>query len=233
MNSLLRTTLALLLPVLIGACAQTQVVTLYEGDGRDEEEIAVVELASHLEIFSINDEEMEIDSPMFGTGERELHLEPGRYRILAFYRELREERTGGHRTLMSDAVEFPVKAQAGERYRLDYERPGNMREAEALAENFRGWVEHVGSGERTDTGKRVELQRGMLASSRPSARDRSVAPEPEAVAPDRDTEEEVAEAETTGDTEGDDDEYLDLLKAYWSQATEEERRRFLRWISEP
>ena len=222
--------LALSALMLLSACASTHVIPLYEGEERDQDQIAIVELAPRLEIFSINDQEVEVDAPMFASGEREIHLEPGNYRILAFYRQLWEEPTGGHRTLISDAAEFPLRAEAGERYRLAFDQPGRLREAEELADNFHGWVEHLGTGERIDTEGRVALQRGVLASSRPSARGQAITPETETVAPQED-EEEVAKEEST--EEQDEAGYLDLLKAYWSQATDEERRKFLRWISEP
>lgn len=220
--------------VVLSGCSQTQVIPLYEGEVRDEDQLLVLKVPPRVEIFSINGQEVELDAPLFASGDRVLHLEPGGYGILAFYRELWEERTGGHRTLLSDGALFPLEGEAGERYRLEYERPGNIREAEALAEDFHGWIENLETGERiASEPETVPLQRGTLASSRPSVRDTRIRPaQTVAAAPAEPEAKPDAETPEKNIPEEEDAEYLDLLKAYWSQATEEERRKFLRWISE-
>ncbi len=230
-NPLFLITLPLLL--FVSACSQTQVIPLYEGAAREDDQLLVLKVPPRLEILSINGQEVELDAPLFGSGDRVLHLEPGGYRILAFYRELWEERTGGHRTLLSDGITFALEGDAGERYRLEYDRPGNIREAEALAADFHGWIENLDTGERIAAEpETVPLQRGVLASSRPDVRETRIRPAQTVAAAPVDTSTTARTQAEDKDAPEEEKQYLDLLKAYWSQATEEERREFLRWISE-
>ncbi len=97
-------------------------------------------------------------------------------------------------------------AQAGETYRFDFTKPESRREAEALRENFAGAIVN-GAGEEV---AQFELWDGE-----------STGPTRTPVSGDRrDT------AETTdGDT-------LGQLKALWRDASEDEKRTFLRWAFE-
>ncbi|MCG2581532.1 MAG: DUF2057 domain-containing protein [Marinobacter sp.] len=97
-------------------------------------------------------------------------------------------------------------AQAGETYSFEFDRPESRREAEALRKNFSGTIVN-GTGEEVAS---FELWDGKaLGRARtPVSGDKH---------------------EMTGATDGD---TLGQLKALWQDASEEEKRTFLRWAFE-
>lgn len=97
-------------------------------------------------------------------------------------------------------------AQAGETYSFEFDKPESRREAEALRENFSGTIVN-GGGEEV---ARFELWDG-----------KTLGPARTPVSGDK-REMTVA---TDGDT-------LEQLKALWQDASEEEKRTFLRWAFE-
>ncbi|MEQ9544439.1 MAG: DUF2057 family protein [Marinobacter sp.] len=97
-------------------------------------------------------------------------------------------------------------AQAGETYHFDFTKPESRREAEALREDFAGAIVNEAGEEVAQfelwDGESTTLARTPVSSD----------------------SQEVAET-TDGDT-------LGQLKALWQDASEEEKRTFLRWAFE-
>ncbi|WP_297797872.1 DUF2057 family protein [uncultured Marinobacter sp.] len=97
-------------------------------------------------------------------------------------------------------------AQAGETYHFDFTKPESRREAEALREDFAGAIVNEAGEEVAQFelwgGESTNLARTPVSSD----------------------SHEVAET-TNGDT-------LGQLKALWQDASEEEKRTFLRWAFE-
>lgn len=205
------------------------VIQLYEGSPRRDSDIAVIVAPEEIEIASVNGVAVEGASGMHTRGEKTLQLAPGRYELLAFYREL-WQLGDQHDVLRSDPAMFVVDARAGGRYRLDFSRPQDYEEARRLAERFTGWVEDIANGERTpsqDSG--VGFRKGLLAAmtfddtlvpvARRDARGQTVVP--------------MAPAEpVAGDGATAVREWLPLMKAWWTEASAEERREFLHWLAE-
>lgn len=212
---------------LLAACQSTAVLQLYEGPELPDSAVLTVHVPEQLKVLAINGQPIERGYSLFSTG-REIKLRPGEYRIEAYYRELWDNNVDSHYTFQSEPVTFTVKGQAGERYRLTYEIPANADESERLAANFSGWAENVLTGERCETTasrlSRPSLFSSLTGSSTNSAR-AAVAP----VAPAAPAAPLPSKADNKSSS---DISYLDMLKAYWSQASSEERREFLRWIAE-
>lgn len=206
--------LVMLAIALLGACSTKQPVRLYDGPERAISDVAVLRMPVQLDIVTINDRQVQGVNAMFSMQDKELHLEPGRYRIVAHYKDVWDRSTGSHEVVQSDPVQFNLDAHAGQLYRLDYTQPQSLEEAKEMARDFEGWVEHVASGERTATTATGQAIRGVSGVT--------------TIAPDK-LQPEPSTASTPDHEPGD---YIDLLKAHWSQATAEERREFLRWVSE-
>ena len=138
--------------------------------------------------------------------------------------------------MKSDPALFVVDGEAGEFYRLGFERPQNVTQARALEEDFSGWVENMNSGEKTPSqASGLVLNRGFLApitgtevETKGSTAVQPKAKAAEAVAPAP----AAPAASSQGGGSGGQASYLDTLKAQWNQATQEERRQFLQWISQ-
>lgn len=221
----MRRLIPVLLALLLGACSHSPVMRLYEGDPRPETDVTVVRVPEQLQVVTINDRRIKGLNTLFSVGHKDLHLEPGRYRIEAYYKELWKMEGDSHTILESHPVTFEVNGEPGEFYRLDYPEPDNLEEARELKDNFTGWAVNTSTGEKipTEAGKTgggAGLFGSVSGLVDPPARETAN------VGPENST------SEAKGDNPTSDDDYLDLLKAHWSQATPEERRAFLKWVGE-
>ncbi len=221
---------------LLTACSRSPVVQLYEGAKQPDSQVLTIRVPSDLEVFTINGSEVDGVNTFFNTDHKDLKVTPGRYEILAYYKRLWDLDADSHEVMKSDPALFVVDGKAGEFYRLDFERPQNVTQARALEEDFSGWVENMNSGEKTPSqASGLVLNRGFLApitgaevetkganAVQPKAAE-AVTPAP--AAPKAGSSESGASASGQAS-------YLDTLKAQWNQATQEERRQFLQWISQ-
>ncbi len=242
--------LHLVLILTLSACAQNPVRKLYEGEERSASEIAVVRVPIELEIMRINGERIEGLNTLFSPQHKDLHLRPGEYRILAYYKDLWELSGDGHDVVKTDPALFVVNAKAGNRYKLGFEEPQNLEEARALENKFSGHVLNTDTGQKTPTqASGLAFKSGIagglgeMAGMEPVAETGETENQSAAstVAPmakpasDTDTENAAGSAEDSphGSMEPTpEQDYLNMLKVYWSEATTEERRDFLKWISE-
>ncbi|MCH8541926.1 MAG: DUF2057 domain-containing protein [Alcanivorax sp.] len=201
------------------ACASSPVVQLYDGPERAESDITRVRVPETLEILNINGQRPAGVNTLFSSGYKDLHLAPGEYQIVAFYKEIWEpDTTSSHVVVRSEPVVFDIAGQPGSFFRLGYDTPSNLPDARELARNFSGWSEHVASSERRPTRPSGMTRPGLIGGLTTGAT------EP--------TAETVAPAASSSSSQADDVESLDMLKAWWSQASAEERRAFLRWVAE-
>lgn len=215
---------------LLAACQSDSVLRLYEGPELPDSALLTVRAPEQLELLAINGQHLSQGSTLFSSGQ-ELKLTPGEYRIEAYYKELWTTNVDSHYTYRSDPVTFTVDGEAGEIYRLAYEAPANAAEAERLAEDFSGWSENIATGERRAT-TGSNLQRPTLLGTLTSG---SATPSPApatAIAPAGSSTPPRASVTESDHESGAESGYLDMLKAYWSQANSDERRAFLRWIAE-
>lgn len=239
--------------VVLSACAQNSVRKLYEGEDRPESEIAVLRVPVELEVMRINGRRIEGLNLLFSPGKKDLHLAPGEYRVLAYYKKLWEMSGDGHDVVKSDPALFVVNAEAGHTYELGFQQPQSLEEARQLEDNFTGYVLDTTTGETTPArASHLVFQSGIAGSlgelagmemvktsGEPAGDEPSSTVAPLARSDDNDEKEQNRKTGQDSSTETDepagdqeDTDYLSMLKAYWSQATKDERRDFLKWISE-
>lgn len=209
---------------LLAACQSSAVVHLYDGPQLQDSAVVTVQVPEQLEVLAINGRAMERGYSLFSPI-LELKLAPGEYRIEAYYKELWETSADSHDVYRSEPVTFVVNGQAGERYQLSYRAPANADEVKRLAANFSGWSENLSTGERRATTESGLSRPSVLSSLTGRSNSTAVA-----AAPPADTV--LTTAAPAPVVSSSDTSYLDILKAYWSQANGEERREFLRWIGE-
>ncbi len=239
MRSVLR--LLVLSSLALGACAAQAPVRL-AGATQDAGELATISLPEQLEVAQINGVAVAGASGMGSKGDKALELAPGRYELLVFYREL-WGRGDNHDVLRSNPARFTIDAAAGQRYRIDYERPGTFAEAEALARSFSGWATDEATGQRSASeASGMEFRAGLLAQIQG---DRTLVPAVtredgrQVVAPLVPTAASVAptpavsSAATTAEPAKimTPDDQLLLVKGWWNQASPDQRRAFLNWIA--
>lgn len=213
-----------LLSLLVTACSTSPVVKLYDGADRPAGELLTVRVPVELEILSINDRRIEGASTLFAYGHRDLQLLPGQYRIVAYYKNLFQLNADQHEIIKSDPALFTVNGNAGEVVALAFEKPADVDAAREMAKHFDGWTENLSSGERiASTPSGLILNQGFigLASTPAAAETASTA----SVAPEQPAASSSTESSVTTDV-------LDALKTHWQQASPEERREFLLWMSQ-
>lgn len=216
----------------LSACARSPVVQLYDGPAKSDSQVLTVRVPSEIEVFTINGKEVDGVNTFFATDFKELKFTPGRYEILAYYKELWQLDADNHEIVKTNPANFIVDGKAGEKWQLDYDKPANVEEARALEDTFTGWTVNTATGEKVAaTESNLILKRGFLApitgeevstaASQNIAPQQSATPAPAATAS---ASPQAAPAPAAS--------YLDTLKAQWKQATPEERREFLQWIAE-
>lgn len=222
--------------LLLAACASNPAVQLYPGAQRPASQVLTVRVPSPLVIYTINGKKVDGISTFFSTGHKDLKLTPGRYDIIAYYKEMWDLSPDEHTTLTSDPVTFVVDGKAGETYQLGYAHPKDVYQARSLMAHFSGWTENLGNGDKTPThDSGLVLQRGILAAITgaqvQTASDDGVTPRPEKTVAPQGASSNASKSGNAATTVAP-GSYLDTLKAQWSQATEAERRAFLQWISD-
>ncbi|MCK0153728.1 DUF2057 domain-containing protein [Alcanivorax sp. S6407] len=222
----LRLTAVTLFALFLSACARSPVVQLYEGPAQSDNKVVTVRVPSQLEVFTINGKEVDGVNTFFATDFKDLKLTPGRYEILAYYKELWQLDADNHEIVKTNPANFIVDGKPGEMWVLGYEQPADVEAARAMEESFSGWSENAVSGEKVAAEQsQLILKRGFLA---PVTGEELATPTSNTVAPQA----AAAPAATPAETATPAASYLDTLKAQWNQATPEERREFLQWIAE-
>lgn len=243
---------------LLGACA-SPTLKLYEGAPRAATEIAEVRVPEQIEIAGINGKTLKNLGGAWSQGNKRLQLAPGRYEILAYYREI-WELGNQHDVLRSNPVLFVVEAHAGMHYRLDYARPARYSAAQHLALQFSGWVEDANGVRTPSRASGLKFRDGLLAQL--GSRDdlvtdaeatgpagvQTIAPQvavtesalttttsvttaPPRAAVSAPVGANASSPETAPPGSVPDREWLSLMQGFWQQANSEERRAFLRWLA--
>jgi uncharacterized protein YccT (UPF0319 family) len=213
----------------LAACARSPVVQLYDGPAKADSQVLTVKVPSEIEVFTINGKELEGVNTFFATGFKELKLAPGRYEILAYYKELWQLDVDNHEIVKTNPANFIIDGKAGDQWQLGFDKPQNVEEARAMEDSFSGWASNTETGEKVAAKESdLILNRGFLApitgEEVTTATSNSIAPQNAAGANAAHAQKSTSVAPGAS--------YLDTLKAQWKQATQQERREFLQWISE-
>ncbi len=138
--------------VLLSACAQQAPVKLYSGPEVPMSQVVVVQVPDTLEILDINGQPAPDANRMTGNDLRELQLEPGEYRINAYF-ENGYDIGGGlsHEIIRTRSATFSIDGQSGDIWLLDFVAPANLQEAQAMEENFSGAAVNTRTGQRVAT----------------------------------------------------------------------------------
>jgi len=138
--------------VLLSACAQQAPVKLYSGPEQPSSQVVVVQVPDTLEILDINGQPAPDANRMAGNDLRELQLQPGGYRINAYF-ENGYDIGGGlsHEIVRTRSATFTIDGQAGDVWLLDFAEPDNLQEAQAMEESFAGAAVNTRTGQRVAT----------------------------------------------------------------------------------
>lgn len=218
---------------LLAACAQQSHVQLYSGGPLPESQVMTLVVPSELEIQSINGKPYSAANSMFGSSDKQLHLQPGAYQINVFYKNGFDINGGmSHEVVRGRTAIFTLDGQAGETWRLDFERPQNLADAKAFETAFPAWAVNSRTGERKEAqagGRNSTLFNAMLLNS-------EVAAEPSVVAP-LDAQAAGSQVPLRPTPAGavslpHSDATLTTLQQMWNLLTPQSRTAFLEWAQQ-
>ena len=206
--------LAILGLVLTAGCSSSPSrVQTWDGTIENPDEVAVVSAQGPVNVREVNGQP--ISEFLIADLAVDYELLPGENEIVFTYKTIwsKAERVEDGESKVH-VVETPrqvvtINASAGETYQFEIEKPGTRQQAEALVNNF--VVDLVNS-----SGQVVATSSPWVASDSRKAVARAPVP---------DSREDDASADPAGST-------LDQLRSLWGEASEEEKREFLRWAFE-
>lgn len=231
---------------LLAACAQQSHVQLYAGPALPANQVVTLFVPSELEVQGINGQQVP-DANAFGTGDRELHLQPGAYQVSAYYKKGFDIDGGiSHEIVRGRTAVFNFDGQAGELWRLEFAQPENLQQAREFEKKFDAWAVNTRTGERlaSQAGQRNNsLINALLGGTNNSSDDGStVAPLNAAAASTPVTPAAAAPAPraaiavpsptpspTAGETLPHNDATLTTLQQLWNLLSPESREAFLEW----
>lgn len=232
----MRSLFVIALSCLMVACAQQSHVQLYPGPALPEQQVLSVIVPNELEVQSINGQRVTAANAMFGTDDKTLHLQPGEYRINAFYKKGFDIDGGmSHEVVRGRTGVFSIDGRAGELWKLEFDKPGNLQQARLLETEFKAWALNTSTGERhaAAAGQRnTSLVNNLLGTGQADDNQSVVAPLGTAAAPGTAMHSNTVAPLPTAvaaETLPHNDATLTTLKQLWHLMSPESRAAFLDW----
>lgn len=206
---------AIAVVILAGCSSNMSNIKTWQGDDVDVSETAVLKAPGEIQVQQVNGRTL--TNFLMDDLALDYELLPGENQVVFTYKTIWAKsgvvRNGESKVHVIETAPqaVTIDAQPGETYRFSFEPPASRSEAEIFASEFAADIVNT-SGE-------------AVASAGPwdgsSAEPSRVARAP------------VGSGSSAAESEsGDDSDTLAELKALWSEASEEERRSFLRWAFE-
>jgi uncharacterized protein YccT (UPF0319 family) len=202
---------ALMASVTLAGCASSVArIDTWEGEPPEAGEAAVLKAPGEITVVQVNGQEMTnflMDDLALDYG-----LLPGANEVVFTYKTIWakagvvDNGESKVHTVESGLQRVSFEAQAGQVYRFDFEEPTSRKQAEAMMEDFSADI--------------VNNDGQVVASSGEWDGKRSVVRTP------------VPSGDASRAAAGDSGTTLEQLKALWGNASEEEKRDFLRWAFE-
>lgn len=202
---------ALMMSVLLVGCASSATrINTWEGSPQGAGDPAILTAPGPVQVMSVNGKTM--TTYLIGDLQLDYGLLPGENEVVFTYKTIWARADGSKggesrvQTVESKPQVARFTAEAGANYRFAFDEPSNRREAETMMDSFSA---------------DIVTADGQVVASSTEWDGNSALAAPRAPA---------SGATTSGAERGDDT--LGQLKAIWAEATEEEKRTFLRWAFE-
>lgn len=211
-------TVAFVAMVLLAGCSSTMSnVKTWEGGAMDSSQTAILKSPGEIRVQQVNG--LKLSNFLMDDLALDYELLPGENQVVFTYKTIWAKsgvvRNGESKVHVVETApqSMVINAQAGETYRFSFEAPATKDEAEVFANNFTvDIVDAAGNVVAT-----ASAWDGQNVNARSAAR-----------APVGSGGDDASATDASADPVG----TLDELKLLWGQASEEERRAFLRWAFE-
>lgn len=208
---------------LLSACAQSGPVQLYSGSSQPVTQLVTLDVPPALEILHINGQPVPAANRMTGNQPRQLQLQPGKYRVSAYYKNIFDIDGGlSHEVVRSNSAVFSINGKAGDAWTLGFAAPQTLEDARNQRLSFTGWAENSGTGERVA---------GEVATEQASVLNLLAGDGP-AQSPRNTVEPLATPALPTTATLPNDNATLTTLQHLWLMLDEQGRTSFLRWAAD-
>ncbi|HDZ57110.1 MAG TPA: DUF2057 domain-containing protein [Pseudomonas xinjiangensis] len=234
----MRIIVSIALACLLSACAQQSQVQLYPGAELPANQVLTVQVPAALEIADLNGQEVPSANFLFSGDKRILKLEPGEYRLNAFYKNVYDIGGGiSSEVVRTRSAIFIIDGNAGETWRLGYPAPENLEQARELKETFNGWSENLATGERvaSQAGQQPQSSLNQLlgnSAAETSSAATTVAPLESSQAAPVAAPLPALAASTSKAALPHNDATLATLQQLWQMLTPESREAFLEWVQQ-
>lgn len=236
----MRKIVSIALACLLSACASQQPVQLYPGAELPSGQLLTVQVPAALEIVDLNGQAVPT-GPLLNGDMRVLELQPGQYRLNAFYKNVFDIGGGiSSEVVRSRSAIFSIDGKAGDTWRLGYPAPANLEEARQLRATFSGWSENLATGERVSSKAGTKpksalnqmLGSGALAPAAAATVAPLNAPLATPAAPVQVPTTVSASSAAGKGTLAHNDATLVTLQQLWQMLTPESRQAFLEWTAQ-
>tara|TARA_R110000751_G_scaffold94534_5_gene184454 strand:- start:3028 stop:3852 length:825 start_codon:yes stop_codon:yes gene_type:complete len=230
--------------LLLSACAQQAPVKLYSGSEQPASQLVVVEMPNTLEVLDINGQPAPAANRMVGNNLRELELQPGEYRINAYFENGYDVGGGlSHEVVRTRSATFSINGQAGDVWRLEFPEPSNLKDAQAMEDSFAGAAVNTRTGQRVATvpgPAYVSLLGQMLGTGSAVAATSGDAIAPLGTQPQAASQSAAvvaapvvvpSQAAAPQQTLPANDATLSTLKQFWLMLSPQSRQEFLDWTA--
>lgn len=228
----MRSLFVIALSCLLAACAQQSHVQLYPGSAQPEQKVLTVIVPYEMEVQSINGESVPAANALFGAQDKTLHLQPGQYRINAFYKNIFDVDGGlSHEVVRGRTAVYNISGKAGDVWTLEFDKPANLGEAELFKEEFKSWAVNTATGERVaaERGQRNASLLNSLMAAGGIDDARTVSPLASTNAAPAQTPFTPQASDVAAETLPHNDATLTTLKQLWHLMSPDSRAAFLEW----
>lgn len=197
--------------LMVGCSSSATRIQTWEGSVENADQAAVLSAPSSIKVQSVNGQRM--GNFLIEDLALDYELLPGKHKVVFTYKTIWaksgvvENGESKVHVVETGPQEIVIDAKSGETYKFDISKPESRAAAEAYAENF--------------TVELVNASGSTVAQSSPWEPNKRVARSP---VPDTQSDAENSDAASQST--------MGQLKALWGEATEEEKREFLRWAFE-
>ncbi|HBT57468.1 DUF2057 family protein [Halopseudomonas aestusnigri] len=237
----MRQLLCLAAAALLSACAQQAPVKLYSGAEQPASQVLVVEMPNTLEVLNINGQPAPEANRMVGNSTRQLELQPGKYQVSAYFENGYDVGGGlSHEIVRTRSATFIIDGKAGETWRLEFDEPKTLQQAQEMEDNFEGYAVNTRTGERvaSQPGPRYVSMLGQVfgaGSGMVATQDHGIAPigaAPQATAQVPMAVPTPSQAAAPAQTLPHDASTLATLKQIYLMLSPESRDAFLEWAAQ-
>ena len=192
-------------------CSETT-YRFYDGANKPSSQIALVSLPPEIDLIMIDGKDVSSKFGLFRRGNVKIALNPGHHRFVLQYSQIWDIDADEHEKIKSLEVEIRSTLEKNHEYKFSFDIPETLEEARKVQENFLVTLTDVKTN-KTITSKLKNPADGLNLT--------------------RLKKDEPAPQNTPLPPSANDNLPLQMLKHWWAQSSDEDKKAFLLWADQP